>query len=356
MKDVPLTQSQRGYHDFLRAAKLHWSREMYGALRQDFANRGLDAVDVDAAETAMRESTLYKFFGWFERNLQKEKYESQRGILAIVEPYREELKREIDAAATDGIAAGLLRLDADFEQPAYYRNTDFHQHPGGVWSDEIAGVAYEIGRQTTMPMNVDPYGVHDLLARRIPKGKYQRILDIGCGTGRSTLPFAKVYPGAELYGIDLSAPCLKLAHLHARERGVDAHWSQQRCEATDFPDGSFDLIHSTFLLHELPPKAIAATVREAARLLAPGGVFAHLDFHSPPGGTWGQFIHYGHGRRNNEVFMRPFCEMDFLALEKESGFSEAAMTPFDDGTGLPGKDGIAKAWRFPFQLLVARKA
>jgi SAM-dependent methyltransferase len=355
MKDIALTQSQRGYHDFLRAAKLHWSREMYAALRTEFASRGLDRVDVDAAETAMRESTLYKFFGWFERNLQKEKYTSPRGILAIVEPFRDDLEQAIERAAADGIASGLLKIDPSFVQPAYYANTEFHQHPGGVWSDDIAGVVYEIGRQTTMPMNRDPYGVHDLFANKVAKGDYRRILDLGCGTGRSTLPFSALYPCAELFGIDLSAPCLKLAHLHARERGIAVHWSQQRCESTDFADGSFDLIHSTFLLHELPPKAIVATVREAARLLRPGGVFVHLDFHSPPGGTWGQFIHYGHARRNNEVFMRTFCEMDFLALERDSGFVDATMEPFDDGTGLPGEDGIASAWRFPFQFFAAYK-
>jgi len=299
MPTVVPNLSDRAYHEFLRATKLFWSRDMYDALRQDFMSKGLQEQPVDVAEREMREDVGYQFFGWFERNLQKEKYASPHGLIAIVGQRRAELEKELADAAADGMQRGLLKLNPALVLPEYYAKTEFHQHPGGVWSDELAGFAYELGRRTTMPLHMDPYDVHLRVAETVPKDNYKRILDLGCGTGRSTLPFAKLYPGAELFGIDVSAPCLKLAYLTARDAGVDVHWSQQMAEKTDFADQSFDLIHSTFLLHELPVKAVEQVTREVARLLMPGGVFANLDFHSPPGGTWGSFIHFGHALMAN---------------------------------------------------------
>jgi ubiquinone/menaquinone biosynthesis C-methylase UbiE len=202
---------------------------------------------------------------------------------------------------------------------------------------------------------MDPGAIHELLAVAAPTGDFERILDWGCGTGGSTLPFAKLYPKAELHAIDLAAPCLKLAYMRAAEKGIDVHWSQQGMEHTNFPDEHFDLVHSTFLPHELPRQAMGDIVKEAYRILKPGGWFVNLDFHSPPGGVWGQFIHFGHARRNNEVFMRTFCETDFIGLQKECGFSSAEMRPFDDGTGLVEPDQVPPKWRFPWQLFVAQK-
>lgn len=352
--EIPLSSAERDYQAFLRAAKLYWSGPMYQALRRRFAALELDRANPDQAERAMRADPGYAYFAWLERHLQREKYASPRGLLAIVERQRPALEGALAAAARDGEASGLLNLDPALKLPDWYVKTEYHQHPGGVWSDELAGFAYELGRRTTMPAHLDPFDVHRRFAAAVPGGSCRRILDLGCGTGRSQFPFAARWPGAELHGIDLSAPCLRLAHLNARALGIAARWAQRRCEATGYPAAGFDLLHSTFLLHELPRQSVEALVGEAFRLLAPGGRFVHLDFHSPPGGSWGAFIHYGHARRNNEVFMRSFCETDFLGLQRQAGFVEVDMLPFDDGSGLPGPDGPA-SWRFPFQLFVARK-
>lgn len=328
---------------------------MYRALRRQFVARGLDAAEPDQAERAMRGEPGYAFFCWLEHHLQREKYAGPRGLVHIAERQRAALLARLEEAAGDSMSSGLLELDPQLELPGWYVRTDYHQHPGGVWSDELAGFVYELGRRTTLPAQLDPYAVHQRFAAAVPDGDRRRILDLGCGTGRSQLPFALRWPEAELYGIDLSAPCLRLAHLNARELGVRAWWAQRRCEATGYPDAHFDLLHSTFLLHELPRRSVEALVREAWRLLRPGGHFVHLDFHSPPGGSWGAFIHYGHARRNNELFMRSFCETDFAGLQRAAGFEDIDMQLFDDGTGLPGPDGISESWRFPFQLFIARK-
>jgi len=91
------------------------------------------------------------------------------------------------------------------------------------------------------------------------------------------------------------------------------------------------------------------------RVLAPGGSFVSLDFHSPPGGVFGEFIHFGHARRNNEVFMRSFCETDFLRMLGDLGYRDAQMLPFDDGSGVFEAGDVPPAWRFPSQLFIATK-
>ncbi len=355
---IQTDQETRAFHGFLLGTKLFWSRRMYEKLHETYEGLMSDCDaprTADAVETRMRETTLYPFFGWFERHLQRMKYSAPLGIVATIDAQREDLERLLEEAAADGRERGLLRLNPEARLPRYFTAVDFHQHPGGVAGDPLAGFGYEFDRTTTTPLHANEDDVHHRLAREVPSGAYGRILDLGCGIGKSTYPFKIKYPSAEVHGIDISAPCLKLAYLRSREMGLSIHYSQQDIERTDFPDGHFDLIHGTFLLHELPPPALRRAIEEAYRLLAPGGKLVFLDFHTPPGGLWGKFLHFGHARRNNEVFMRAFCETDVLALQREIGFSSAEMRPFDDGTGLVSDASVPAAWRFPWQLFIARK-
>ena len=249
----------------------------------------------------------------------------------------------------------FLKLNPAIELPKYYQAVDFHQHPGGVAGDELAGFVYEYGRRTTTPNHIHEDDLHFRLANSTPKGDYKRILDFGCGVGKSTYPFKDLYPTAEVHGCDISAPCLKLAHLRATEAGREIFYSQQNMEQTDYPDNYFDLVHTTFIQHEFPLKALEKITREAFRILKPDGLYVNLDFHSAPGGAFGKFCYFGHSKRNNEVFMRAFHDYDYLGLLKEIGFSSAEMRPFDDGTGFVAKDETPKNWRFPWQLFVSKK-
>jgi ubiquinone/menaquinone biosynthesis C-methylase UbiE len=348
------------YHDFLRRAKGFWAREMYRSVHRDFLaesrrNGGQGFADVDAAEHALASQPRYQFFAALERNLQRLKYSGGRGIIAALDAQRVELEAALDAARREGEASGQLQLNPAMELPQYYRAVEFHQHPGGVWSDPLAGVAYDFGRRTTMPAHIDPDEIHRRFAASVPMRGARRILDVGCGTGRSTLPFAALHPAAELHGIDLSAPCLVRAWQRSHAAGIEVRWSQQAAEHTAYQDGYFDLIHSTFLLHELPRDALHRVASDMFRVLAPGGSFVSLDFHSPPGGVFGEFIHFGHARRNNEVFMRSFCETDFLRMLGDLGYRDAQMLPFDDGSGVFEAGDVPPAWRFPSQLFIATK-
>ena len=103
------------------------------------------------------------------------------------------------------------------------------------------------------------------LARLAPRPG-ERVLDIGCGTGR----FTKEYAGAvgEVVGADFSVASLR--RLLARGPSVQA----VRCEAGQLPfaTGGFDAIVATSLFSNLPTQATRdRALAEVRRVLAPGG-------------------------------------------------------------------------------------
>lgn len=101
-----------------------------------------------------------------------------------------------------------------------------------------------------------------------------RILDIGCGAG--FLARALRAEGHEVHALDFSLPSLRVS------QGVDASVRYLRGDALRLPyrDGSFDVVTSMdFLEHIEDP---AASVREAARVLKPGGLFFFHTFNRNP--------------------------------------------------------------------------
>jgi SAM-dependent methyltransferase len=240
--------------------------------------------------------------------------------------------------------------------PEYYTAIDIHQHPGGVWSDPIAGFVYERGARSTTPLaGVRHKDLHERLTAVALEGRPPpaRVLDMACGFGKSTRPFYEALPGSEVEAIDFSAPCLRLAAREAQRAGArNVHFRQRDAASSGYPDASFDLVTSTMLLHELPPKAVERTLAEAARVLKPGGRMVHLDF-LPGDDDFDRLIHFGHSRRNNEPFMEPLARMDLPALLGRLGLRNIEVRPFEeaDGTLAPGY----RYWRFPWALISAER-
>jgi 2-polyprenyl-6-hydroxyphenyl methylase/3-demethylubiquinone-9 3-methyltransferase len=101
-----------------------------------------------------------------------------------------------------------------------------------------------------------------------------KILDVGCGAG--FLARALRAAGHEVHALDASLPSLRVS------RGVDAsvHHIRGDAYALPCPDGVFDAVTSMdFLEHVEDP---AACVREAARVLKPGGLFFFHTFNRNP--------------------------------------------------------------------------
>lgn len=342
---------------FILDAKVFWTTRLFPALRAEYEARAAAAakppVTARDAAALVADGALYRSFAWLERHLQRMKYAGRYGLQPWHEQDRAALEASLDPAP---LPQGLLELDPAQGPPDYDTALDIHQHPGGIHSDPIAGFVYERGARTTTPLAGGKHrDLHDRLASFVAEsgGAPRRLLDMGCGFGKSTAPFYRGFPACDVVGIDVSAPCLKLAaHDAARAQARNVAFKQRRAETTGFADASFDLVTSTMLLHEMPPAAIAATFDEARRVLAPGGRMIHLDFHHLPD-PFLRFVHYGHGRRNNEPYMEPFAEMDVVAALEAKGFKNVRVLPFEEAEGTLAP-GYAR-WRFPWTIIAAER-
>jgi ubiquinone/menaquinone biosynthesis C-methylase UbiE len=157
--------------------------------------------------------------------------------------------------------------------PHYYSSQNFHGIEGG-YLNPGASVSYDPITQYVLPPNET--WVRQSVIERI-KGKPRRILDLGCGTGSTTLLLKKAFPQAQVLGFDLSPYMLVMAEHKAREAGLDIQWRHGNAEATDLPDTSFDVVTASLLFHETPPAVAKSILRECFRLLVPGGEVIILD-------------------------------------------------------------------------------
>jgi len=97
----------------------------------------------------------------------------------------------------------------------------------------------------------------------------EQVLDMGCGTGRFTVPLAQ--RGAQVTGLDLSEAMLAVAASKLDEAGLRADMRQGDMACLPFPDGSFDTVTSMLALMHIPLKDRPAVFREVSRVLKPGG-------------------------------------------------------------------------------------
>jgi ubiquinone/menaquinone biosynthesis C-methylase UbiE len=77
-------------------------------------------------------------------------------------------------------------------------------------------------------------------------------------------------------GVDLSEAYVRHARRHLKRR-ARTHFVVGNAEAIPVPDRSCDAVTSIFTLHELPPDVRRSVIREAARVLKPGGRLIMVD-------------------------------------------------------------------------------
>jgi ubiquinone/menaquinone biosynthesis C-methylase UbiE len=159
------------------------------------------------------------------------------------------------------------------EYPDYYQSQNFHGVPNGYLSIDAA-VTYDPITRYAVPPHEEwvRQGVVDRII-----GTPQRLLDLGCGTGSTTVLLKKAFPNAAVTGMDLSPYMLVVAEQKAARATLEIEFRHGNAESTGFADESFDVVTASLLFHETPPAIAQLILYECFRLLKPGGQVIILD-------------------------------------------------------------------------------
>ena len=104
--------------------------------------------------------------------------------------------------------------------------------------------------------------IRAVIRRDLVLGGRARTLDLGCGPGA----FADLFVGGDYVGVDLNPRYI--AHATRHRAGT---FLVGDARAVDLPDGRFDQVLVFGLLHHLGDDDVRRVLREARRMLAPGG-------------------------------------------------------------------------------------
>ena len=117
---------------------------------------------------------------------------------------------------------------------------------------------------------VDPHEDIFRLVSLFRENGVRRILDVGCGTGRHLVYFAR--NGFNVYGFDSSAHALVLAEKLLQEVALSANICEHRMEKTfPYPDNFFDAVLSIQVIHHNLIQDILHSISEIERVLVPSG-------------------------------------------------------------------------------------
>lgn len=212
--------------------------------------------------------------------------------------------------------------------------------------------------------NADRYDATDrFIARRFEAETRiepsDRILDVGCGTGRSSRDAARRAPDGTVLGVDLSSRMLGDARRRSTEEGLaNVEFLQADAQVHPFEPGAFDLAISVFgVSFFADPVAAFANIRRGLR---PGGSVAFLawqrfednewlttifdalaagrDLATPPPGVPGPF-----GLADAEAV---------TMILRDAGFIDGAMASITEPMWLG--DTAAEAWAFISEMGIVR--
>ncbi len=105
---------------------------------------------------------------------------------------------------------------------------------------------------------------------------FQRVLDVGCGTGGWLIEVAKTYPSISLLvGVDISSKMLDYARTQAEAQQVNDRVQFRAMDALrmlEFPANSFELVNQRFGMSYLRTWDWPKLLQEFQRIARPGGV------------------------------------------------------------------------------------
>ncbi|MFO1426426.1 MAG: class I SAM-dependent methyltransferase [Steroidobacteraceae bacterium] len=234
-------------------------------------------------------------------------------------------------AATDRSGPGSLELNPGMALPEYTRY-EIHIQPGGYVGDEFAGAISLHGfKHFDRQFSFNDHQEHHLaMAREMPlpcDGQVRRVLDLGCGWGGLATALKERFPEADVWGIDVGGPMVRWAHHRAVKMNLAVNFAQRLGEDSKFEAGSFDIVGSYIMFHEVSAEAAQRIVAETYRILRPGGLFRVIDFvtrgnpeYREPKTVMAKAGQWADHRYNMERWAPEYRGSDFPAVLRSAGF------------------------------------
>jgi SAM-dependent methyltransferase len=165
-------------------------------------------------------------------------------------------------------------MSTAYEGPNAEQAKNWNETSGPAWVRRAA----EVGSQ------IRPFGERAMA--RLAPARGDRILDVGCGTGETTLELGKrVGSSGRVLGLDVSRPMLEHARATAKAAELD-HVAFELADAQTaaLPEGAFDKLFSRYgVMFFADPRAAFANLRRALR---PGAEIAFVCWRSPAENPW----------------------------------------------------------------------
>ncbi|MCY4357573.1 MAG: class I SAM-dependent methyltransferase [Gammaproteobacteria bacterium] len=315
-------------NDMANGMKSRYEQGIAPALEQ----HGQTPADGPAVHNALKDDLYFKFYSSMRYNTQEMVWRSvQHPIEENLDTLQSQASKYLEQ---EDSAGSSLKLDPDLKLPSNVADIDVHLAPGAyheeICADDVsAGAVYDHGFNVfsfgMMGENHDDIGhsMANYIKVKFPDFQPRDILDMGCTIGHNTCAWAKTFPDARTTGIDVAAASLRYAHARARSQDCPVHFRQMDATTMSFEDNSFDVVFSSMFLHELPKKGILSTLREAHRVLRPGGILLNMEL--PPNSElspYDSFYLDWDAYYNNEPYYKKFRDQNFFSLLSEAGFQD----------------------------------
>jgi ubiquinone/menaquinone biosynthesis C-methylase UbiE len=181
----------------------------------------------------------------------------------LVSRRRKVLKTK-DLGQIDEAAPEYLKRNYHFQTDGYFseKSANFYEHQVEIL---FSGTAAPMRRML----------IKAIKDRMEYPDRPLRILEIGAGVGSATLDFIPSFNFTRYVVSDISQPYLDLAK--ARMYNPKLEFIKAAGEDLPFADGTFDLVFSVFLFHELPRSVRQKVLKESWRVLNKGGLIGICD-------------------------------------------------------------------------------
>ena len=221
--------------------------------------------------------------------------------------------------------------------------------------NEVSGEKW-VALNDVIDAQIEPLGRAAIDAAGLRPG--ERVLDVGCGCGQTTLQLAeRVGSAGAVRGVDVSGPMLARARERAAEARL-AHVELVQADAqTEGFDPDFDLVFSRFgVMFFAEPERAFANLLSALR---PGGRLTWLTWQPLPCNPWmlvpvsAAAKHLPPSDPPDPEAPGPFALADAARTERmlaAAGFEDAQHTPLERELLLAGGGGLDEAVRFVLQL------